>query len=298
MCSPSLAWTADGAINVEPRSSAASAAASLVPSNGPLLDDSLHLEASTNGGRSEWDFHSVDMRDIRTRDTIASSAHQMAINRHLGRRTVAVLTILIGLLTGFLWTISISWVVLTAAGVLAMAECYLKPHTDHTASILGQIDGGLLMMVGGFFIVVTGARATGFPDALYGWYGSLCGNVDVDGLDFDNPADVALYAVLVLCLSQLGSNVPTVMFLSAKLSASQLSPHVHETAWTVLAFSSTVAGNLTLTGSVANLITAEKANLSGLELSFGRHLRFALPTTVVIAVGGSLLVFVSASRWV
>jgi Na+/H+ antiporter NhaD/arsenite permease-like protein len=109
---------------------------------------------------------------------------------------------------------------------------------------------------------------------------------------------VALYAVLVLCLSQLGSNVPTVMFLSAKLSASQLSPHVHETAWAVLAFSSTVAGNLTLTGSVANLITAEKANLSGLELSFGRHLRFALPTTVVIAVGGSLLVFVSASRWV
>ena len=251
------------------------------------------LVPSTHISPSEGTFHSVALRDMALRDSIAS-AHQMYLNRYIWSRTFAVVATLVALVVGFLWTSSISWVVLTAAAVLVIAECYLKPNTDHSASIMARIDGDLLLMIGGFFIVATGARYSGIPDKLHKLFDKASQGC-IGDLDFTRPVDVVLFVVLVLTLSQLFSNVPTVMYLSDKMSTFDIST-VPECAWIVLAFSSTVAGNLTLTGSAANLITAEKASLSGLELTYCRHLSFALPTTAIIAVGGALLIaFVSGA---
>jgi Na+/H+ antiporter NhaD/arsenite permease-like protein len=75
--------------------------------------------------------------------------------------------------------------------------------------------------------------------------------------------------------SNLISNVPAVLVLQS------LIPKTDTQAWLLLAAGSTLAGNLTLLGSVANLIVAEIAGKSGDRLTFKEHFRFGLPLTLV-----------------
>ena len=57
--------------------------------------------------------------------------------------------------------------------------------------------------------------------------------------------------------------------------------------------SSTLAGNLTVVGSVANLIVIENANREGIRISFWEYLRVGLPLTIVtLAIGIAWLEFV------
>ena len=59
-----------------------------------------------------------------------------------------------------------------------------------------------------------------------------------------------------------------------------------ETAWLTLAMSSTLAGNLTVLGSVANLIVVENANRAGIEISFWDYFKVGLPLTILtLAIG-------------
>ena len=60
-----------------------------------------------------------------------------------------------------------------------------------------------------------------------------------------------------------------------------------ERAWLVVAMSSTLAGNFTLLGSVANLIVAEQAKTAGTELSFGAFFKVGLPLTLITLVAGT-----------
>jgi Na+/H+ antiporter NhaD/arsenite permease-like protein len=61
-------------------------------------------------------------------------------------------------------------------------------------------------------------------------------------------------------------------------------PHPDTKTWLLLAAGSTLAGNLTLLGSVANLIVAESVAKLGYQLSFWEHLRFGLPLTAITLV--------------
>ena len=207
------------------------------------------------------------------------------VSQRDARRRIGVYVVLSGLLVGFLFTSSIAWVALTAAGVLAIAEAYLQPRSRDPTVILGYVDGPLLVMIGGLFVVIAGSRLTGLPQEIF----DLAKSIKGVGLDFDSPKDVCVFAILVLVLSNICSNVPTVMLLSGQMM--KLDPSIVETGWVILAFSSTVAGNLTLVGSIANLIVAEKAARTGYEFTFFRHLAFAFPTTLVFALAGSLLLF-------
>jgi len=76
-------------------------------------------------------------------------------------------------------------------------------------------------------------------------------------------------------LSNLISNVPAVLLLH------HLIPSGATADWFLLAAASTLAGNLTLLGSVANLIVAEAARKEGGQLRFLEHLRFGLPLTLL-----------------
>ena len=58
--------------------------------------------------------------------------------------------------------------------------------------------------------------------------------------------------------------------------------------WTGLAVFSTIAGNLTLLGSIANLIVAELARRDGVEIRFLEYLKVGLPLTVVLTAAGLL----------
>jgi Na+/H+ antiporter NhaD/arsenite permease-like protein len=58
------------------------------------------------------------------------------------------------------------------------------------------------------------------------------------------------------------------------------------TAWLTLAMSSTLAGNLTLLGSIANLIVLEGARRRGVEISFLAYFRVGLPVTLATLAFG------------
>ncbi len=97
-----------------------------------------------------------------------------------------------------------------------------------------------------------------------------------------------LFAGFVVLASNLVSNVPTVMLLRPLIPGFP-SP---ETAWYILAMASTYAGNLTLLGSVANLIVAEQAARTGIRITFGAYLKVGLPVTLAsILVGMAWIAF-------
>ncbi|MFA6507509.1 MAG: SLC13 family permease, partial [Treponemataceae bacterium] len=94
--------------------------------------------------------------------------------------------------------------------------------------------------------------------------------------------DMTRFSVFTVILSNLVSNVPAVMLMRPLVDFFA----DKEKAWLVMAMASTYAGNLTLLGSVANLIVAESAKRYGVEIKFGTYLKVGLPTTVLtIAVG-------------
>lgn len=74
-------------------------------------------------------------------------------------------------------------------------------------------------------------------------------------------------------LSNLVSNVPAVMLLL---------PHAQDAgAGTLLALSSTLAGNLFVVGSIANIIVLVQAQLLGVRIGWLEHARTGVPVTLV-----------------
>lgn len=83
-------------------------------------------------------------------------------------------------------------------------------------------------------------------------------------------------------LSNLISNVPAVLLISRAL----LKINNTSNLWLTLAMSSTFAGNLTLLGSVANLIVAESAKRQGIKLGFWEYLKAGIPITIITMILG------------
>ena len=84
-------------------------------------------------------------------------------------------------------------------------------------------------------------------------------------------------------LSNIVSNVPAVLILRPFIPSFP-DP---QRAWLVVAMASTLAGNLTLIGSVANLIVAERARAEGIPMSFWAYFKVGLPLTVVTIAAGT-----------
>jgi Na+/H+ antiporter NhaD/arsenite permease-like protein len=133
-----------------------------------------------------------------------------------------------------------------------------------------EIDGSLLIMFAGLFVVVAGAEKVLLtPEAI-----SL-----VQSFHLDN---VWVLTTLTAVLSNVISNVPAVLAL--KPFVQSLADQHH--AWLVIAMSSTLAGNLTLVGSVANLIVAERARAAEIKMSFSMYCLAGVPLTLLsIALG-------------
>ena len=160
-----------------------------------------------------------------------------------------------GLLVAFLIGIEPALATLVAASLLLVNRS-IKP-----ARILAQVDWNLLVMFSGLFILTQGTQELGF-------LGLFTGLVH-------NPLGLLGGSVI---LSNLISNVPAVLLLQP------LIPHADTRSWLLLSAASTLAGNLTLLGSVANLIVAEAVAKYGHRLTFWEHLRFGLPLTLLTLV--------------
>lgn len=171
------------------------------------------------------------------------------------RKSVAITA---GLFGAFVAGLPLAESALVAAALLLITR-RLKPER-----FLGQVDWNLLVMFSGLFILTRATREllAGWGTSLGPWAEQVAGS------------PLALLAAVAL-LSNLISNVPAVLLLQSLL------PLQGKTAWLFLSAGSTLAGNLTLFGAVANLITVEAAARKGYVLTFGEHLRFGLPLTLL-----------------
>ena len=93
---------------------------------------------------------------------------------------------------------------------------------------------------------------------------------------------MVLVSGLSVLLSNLVSNVPAVLLFRPLMDVMPQK----ETAWLALAMSSTLAGNLTVLGSVANLIVVENARRAGTELGFVEYLKVGVPLTILTTLVG------------
>jgi Na+/H+ antiporter NhaD/arsenite permease-like protein len=160
----------------------------------------------------------------------------------------------------------VSVVALTAGAALLLTR-RVKPE-----KVFLEINWNLLTLFAGLFVVVGAARTAGLADRLF------------DLLHAREAGSVAALSVVSAVLSNLVSNVPAVMLFTPLVPTLPDPPH----AWLALAMSSTLAGNLTLLGSIANLIVAEGARKRA-PISFLEYLRVGVPVTVLTLVAGVLL---------
>jgi Na+/H+ antiporter NhaD/arsenite permease-like protein len=134
-----------------------------------------------------------------------------------------------------------------------------------------EIDGSLLIMFAGLFVVVAAAEKVLLtPEAIN----------SMQSFYLDN---VWTLTTVTAVLSNIISNVPAVLALKPFV---QSLPDQHH-AWLVVAMSSTLAGNLTLVGSVANLIVAERARAAGVDVSFGAYCCAGVPLTLMSLAFGA-----------
>lgn len=148
-------------------------------------------------------------------------------------------------------------VALTGAGVLLLSR---KLHSRH---MLGLVDYELLVLFMGLFVVNYAFEVTGIPKQLVA---DLAGS----GLDLHRP-EVLFPATFVL--SNIVSNVPAVMLL--------LPVATHELAGLLLALGSTLAGNLFIVGSIANIIVVDAAERRGIHIDWKRHAAVGVPVTLL-----------------
>jgi len=151
------------------------------------------------------------------------------------------------------------------------AAILLISRTRDPRKLYAEIDWGLLVLFVGLFLIVGGAENAGVVERLL-----------LFTRRWNLHSTMGFTAVTVL-FSNLVSNVPAVMLLKS-LVAGVPNPR---TAWMVLAMASTLAGNLTITGSVANIIVIETAKPT-VRISFWDYFRVGLPITAATILVGTL----------
>jgi Na+/H+ antiporter NhaD/arsenite permease-like protein len=138
--------------------------------------------------------------------------------------------------------------------------------------IYREVDWSLLTMFTGLFIVVHAFQVR----VVDGW--------GIEGWTWLLERPTVLLSLVSAALSNLVSNVPAVLLLEPVAQA--VPAATRETAWLALAMSSTFAGNLTVLGSVANLIVVETAGRQGVAISFREYCKVGIPLTVLTLILG------------
>lgn len=164
----------------------------------------------------------------------------------------------------FMAVLLIAGMPVSVAG-LGGAALLLITRRIRPARVFADVDWSLLVLFPSLFVITRGAQDSWLFGHFYAWAGQiLAGSL---------PALAGFSAVM----SQFISNVPTVMLLRPVVPA-MANPAA---GWLVLAGATTLAGNFTLLGSVANLIVAELAVRRGVRLPFGQYLKVGLPLTLI-----------------
>src|SRR5437764_4330039 len=154
----------------------------------------------------------------------------------------------------FVAGLNLAWTALAGA-VLVMVVARRDTH-----EVLKLVDWHLLVFFAALFVVVDGLSDTGLPDAIYTHLQPVFGSRAA--------AQTWNLTWFSIAGSNIFSNVPFV------LVAGKWIPHFADPVlmWKVLALATTFAGNLTIIGSVANMIVVESAR-EHLEIGFWDYAR-------------------------
>jgi len=189
-------------------------------------------------------------------------ADEPALDRWQTTKGLLVVAILLAIFVATQWPREVA--ALIAAGLL------LTSRKFHSTKMLGLIDWELLILFIGLFVVNHALERSGVTQQAFEHLTAL-------GLSMRDPATLFLTTFV---LSNLVSNVPAVMLLLPAATEPFSGP--------MLALVSTLAGNLLIVGSIANMIVVAAAARQGIRIDWKRHARAGIPVTLVTLaiVGG------------
>ncbi|PKL88842.1 MAG: anion transporter [Ignavibacteriae bacterium HGW-Ignavibacteriae-2] len=158
----------------------------------------------------------------------------------------------------------------TSLAIMCAAALLLVTRRLKPERVFKEIDWSLLVFFSGLFIVTKSIETMGYSSTLLKISRINSGNFILD------------LSLISAVISNLVSNVPAVLLLR---------PFVEtfgnpDSGWLTLAMATTFAGNLTLLGSVANLIVAESARKQGIVISFTEYLKAGIPITIISLIIG------------
>lgn len=186
----------------------------------------------------------------------------------LGRRNWTTLAVVAA--TAVLYTLGTHLAWTAAAGFAAL----IVIHRRETSSLWPHIDWPLLLFFAGLFVVVGGFSASGVPEVIFQRF-------PLSALAQSEWGNAQLASVFLVG-SNVVSNVPFILVIADQVNALTDAKQ----AWELLAMASTFAGNLTLLGSVANIIVAETARPWG-GLGFREHFRLGFPLALTTTAIGT-----------
>jgi Na+/H+ antiporter NhaD/arsenite permease-like protein len=158
---------------------------------------------------------------------------------------------------------------------LAGAAVLLTSRKFHSRKMLGLVDWELLVLFIGLFIVNRAFEDTGIVAA-------AVADLRQAGIALDHPT---LLFGAGFVLSNIVSNVPAVMLL--------LPLATHELAGPMLALVTTLAGNLLIVGSIANIIVVDAASRQGIRIDWKMHARIGIPVTLATLLVAALWLMLS-----
>lgn len=199
--------------------------------------------------------------EFRGRPRLALPVKEVRVDRPLLWKSAAAT---IAMVAGFFAGWPVAKVAIIAGGVLLITR-RVKPE-----KVYRQIDWSLLVLFTGLFVVVAGAEKSLRP---------LLETARTFHLE-----KVEVLTAVSAALSNLLSNVPAVLVFKPLIPRL---PDPHQ-SWLVLAMSSTLAGNLTILGSVANLIVVERARHE-VRIGFWDYAKVGIPVTLLSLAAGALL---------
>jgi Na+/H+ antiporter NhaD/arsenite permease-like protein len=214
---------------------------------------------------------SFGFRNVLREAAISREPHPI---QNLDRGLFAIVCIVfVSIFVCFLAGLNLAWTALAGAALVMV----LARRDTH--EVLKLVDWHLLIFFAALFVVIEGLSDTGLPDAIYRHLQPMFG------------AHATAQAWNLTWFSVAGSNIfSNVPFV---LVAGKWIPHFADPVlmWKVLALATTFAGNLTIVGSVANMIVVESAR-EHLEIGFWDYARFGIPITILTTVAGTFVLLV------
>lgn len=198
---------------------------------------------------------------------VGARVHERDVGGAFVRAAIAVAAVVVAFFAGAHLATA------TLCGVVALM---LVERAD-PAPYFARVNWTVLVFFCGLFVVVAAVARAGHADRAWA--------VVQGAVDFSTAGGLALWTAFLVVASNVVSNVPLVLLFGPKMASLGLG----DAGWVLLAYVTTIAGNFTLLGSVANIIVAEAAK-DDHALGFVEHAKFGIVSTVLVLMVGVPLV--------